>query len=173
MFEYLVLVPVIPVEPVPGTEPHESLCVLNNRINSDLRQILRVGQLSKPDVPASNYRYSNDVLSRGRSLLGATMIWQSESRAQETNPSEAKEGGVRGPAQHRGKNIVHRDQKVIRKTGSAVQKCFADLGPQKAPLASSHQRGLQSPGVRPIACASSAVARRYPKLACNRSAWDL
>jgi hypothetical protein len=37
VFEYLVLVPVVPVEPIPGTEPHESLGVLNNRINSNLR----------------------------------------------------------------------------------------------------------------------------------------
>jgi hypothetical protein len=33
--------------------------------------------------------------------LGTTLIGHSERRAQETNPSEAEDSGIRGPVQHR------------------------------------------------------------------------
>jgi hypothetical protein len=61
VFKYLKLIPIVPVQPIPGAKPYESLTVLNNRLNPKAREILRVGQLSEADVPAFDYRYSNDV----------------------------------------------------------------------------------------------------------------
>jgi hypothetical protein len=74
VFEYFELIAVVPVEAIPGTKPHESLCVLNNRLNSNVREILRIGQLLEADVSAFDYRQANDTRRGRQSLLGATAI---------------------------------------------------------------------------------------------------
>jgi hypothetical protein len=77
--------------------------------------------------------------------LGAAMIGQSQSRAQETNPSAAKDSSVRDPAQHRRKNIVHRNRNVIRKTGGCGSGvlCRSRAAGTTAQRASSHQRAFR------------------------------
>jgi hypothetical protein len=52
--EYFKLVPVEPVQTIPGAEPKEPLCILNDRTYTYLREMLWVGELSEAEICASH-----------------------------------------------------------------------------------------------------------------------
>ena len=112
VFKYLELVPVVSVEPIPGTKPHESLCVLNNRLNSNARQSLRAGQLSESDIAAFDDRNPDNIRTRCRFSLAARIAAQSSGH--ETHPHQPdKRASITPGATFNGSHGSHIHRRVL------------------------------------------------------------